>query len=373
MRQFSVLIKPSSSLCNMRCQYCFYADEVQSRNIKSYGFMSSDTAHALIRRVFEAAGTPSEVNFVFQGGEPTLAGLPFFRDFSLYADTNKPEGSVIHYAIQTNGLLIDTEWASYFKQYNYLVGVSLDATAALHDLYRIDANAKPTYKRILASILLLKHAGVDFNILTVVTAQMAKHPREVFSACFRHGFQYVQFIPCLSPLDDSHEPYSLTPELYASFNKQLFRLWYDSFCSGHYISIRQYDNLVLMMQGCPPEQCGMSGFCSVQYVIEADGSVFPCDFYVLDQYLGGNITTDNFETISASKAVRRFLTHKEPISLLCADCPVKRLCGYGCRRYRSFYRQKPDYCPNQDFLSFALPYLRNMVLRLSQHRNQEEN
>ena len=359
MSVFSVLIKPASSLCDLRCRYCFYADVSDLRQVKSYGIMEEATARILIDRAF--AQCPSgTVCFAFQGGEPTLAGIEFFRRFTAYAKEHKPEKATLSYSIQTNGVTIDEDWCRLFREYGFLVGLSLDGEESLHDLNRVDASGRGTAERVLRSAALLKEHGVEFNILSVITKQAARRPRQLFRFLKSKGFDYVQFIPCLAPLENPGEqaPYALSPRQYAAFLKELFALWREEFQKGYYMSIRLFDNLVRMAAGQPPEMCGMLGRCHSQFVIEADGGVYPCDFYVLDEFRCGSILESSFEELSRSPGMEAFFKTPVPFGDLCPSCPVRRMCGGGCRRYRDFYYSEPGYCPYKDFLTACLPAIR---------------
>ncbi len=361
-RAATILIKPSSGKCNMRCHYCFYHDEAENREYRDYGFMSKDTAKALIDKAFESF---DYVTFSFQGGEPSLSGLEFFSFFSSYAREKSPECS---FAIQTNGLNIDRSWCSLFKEYSYLVGLSLDGSKATHDIYRIDASGKGTFKRVFSSFQLLKAAKVDVNILITLTRDAALKGKEIYQFLKRNGARYQQYIPCIDPMKKERgcEKYSLTPDLFLSFLKETFMLYYRDWERGDYVSIRYFDNLVHMMMGLPAESCGMLGFCPDNYVIEADGSVFPCDFYVLDDYKLGNINTDS---ISALDERRKEIEFKEKSLFLdprCKNCSVFFLCRGGCRRDRENFLSGElgltYLCPAyKAFLPFAIPYLKNMA------------
>lgn len=358
MRAFSTLIKPASSLCNMRCKYCFYADVAEHRAVESYGIMSSQTAHNLIDRIFEYMKPPAVVNFSFQGGEPTLAGIDFFRDFTDYVSKKNQGRFEIHYAIQTNGYLMDDEWCRLLKAKDFLVGISMDGDAATHDRYRLDKRQTGTHDRVRAAIKRLEKHGVAYNVLSVITSEMARHVQRVFSYYMKQRIQFVQLIPCLQPLEGGcPSEHDLTGQQYADFMKQFFALWAEQWRRGRAFSVRQFDNLVNMMNGYPAEQCGMMGYCTPQFVVEADGSVYPCDFYVLDRYRSGNVNTDSVETIAHSLGTQAFMDEGEAMGSLCADCRVFALCGGGCRRYRAFYNQKPGYCPHQDFLYAIYPAL----------------
>ena len=270
MPPLSILVKPASSACNLRCAYCFYADEASNRAVPSYGRMSPQVVRALLE---QTAGTAEGgVSFLFQGGEPTLAGLDFYRDFTAQAGELLPKGLRVQYAIQTNGILLDEAWCRFLKERQFLVGLSLDGNRACHDRFRRDGAGKGTYDRVLRAARLLEQAGVEYNVLTVVTGYLAKHIQSVFGALCKEGFRFQQYIPCLDPLgeDRGGQGYSLSPEEYGAFLKNLFDLWYRELEQGRYWSIRYFDNLVWMLGGRDPEQCSMGGRCGLQYLVEAE-------------------------------------------------------------------------------------------------------
>lgn len=363
MSDFSVLLKPASSLCNLRCRYCFYADESRRRTVASYGVMTERAARNVIEKAFRQAGGRGCVHFAFQGGEPTMAGLPFFERFTHTARTLCPPGVKPAYSIQTNGTLLDENWCALFRENGFLVGLSFDGYPAVHDYLRVDGNGRGTSREVLAAASLLRRAGVDFNILTVVTAQLAKHPKQVWEFYRRSGFSFIQLIPCLNPLEEpeAKQPFALTPGLYASFLTAFFRLWRDELYAGRYVSVRLFDNLVRMARGEPPEQCGLAGRCSLQFVVEADGGVYPCDFYVLDQTRAGNINDADFNELAASPSMRDFLNEGTPNPPPCENCGVGALCGGGCRRYRSFLFSESGRCPMREFLTASLGDLQRIA------------
>lgn len=332
MKQYSIMIKPASALCNMRCRYCFYEDESSLRGTAHCGLMSAATA----RRILEAfrAQQADRYAFVFQGGEPTLAGIEFFRAFSaMERELGYDKGRVSH-AIQTNGLLMDAQWAEYFKENRYLVGLSLDGTRDIHDHFRPDAAGEGSYKRVIKAAELMNKAGVDFNILTVVTPSLARHIGSVFRDLVKHDFRYQQYIICLPPMREGEQSYTPDENTLERFLKQLFDLWYNEFMAGNYISVRYFDNLVYMLQGQPPELCSMCGHCNIQYLIEADGSVYPCDFYALDEYRLGNILTDSIEDIDRRRMELGFIQTSMAVPEECKKCKWAALCRNGCRRER---------------------------------------
>ena len=259
MPPLSILLKPASSGCNLRCAYCFYADEAKVRTVPNYGRMPEAVSRALIEKAVKAA--EGSVTFLFQGGEPTLAGLDFFRDFVSRVKKAAPPKLVVHYAIQTNGILLDQEWCQFFKENHFLAGLSLDGSRECHDRFRLDGKGKGTYDRVRQAARQLERAGVEYNVLTVVTGYLARQVQSAFSSLCRQGFRFQQYIPCLDPLEEARggQEYSLSPARYEAFLKTLFDLWYRELEQGRYWSIRYFDNLLWMLEGHAPEQCSMRG------------------------------------------------------------------------------------------------------------------
>lgn len=333
MPPLSLLIKPASGLCNMRCAYCFYADVEKNRQVPSYGLMTRTTLESLVRRAFEYAGK-SQISFAFQGGEPTLAGLDLYRELIALQHEHNRLGAEIQNSIQTNGLAINADWAEFLAKHRFLVGLSLDGTKAIHDSNRVDASGRGTYTRIKKAASLLSAAGVEFNILCVVTSEMARHGGQVFDALASDGFRYLQFIQCLDGFDCPPSTYSLTDGRYGDFLCSAFDRYYAAVKRGDYVSARPFDNYMELIAGWPPTCCGYTGACECYFVVEGDGGVYPCDFYVLDRYRMGNINEIGFAELRASSAAARFVTESEPVADECRDCEWYALCRGGCRRHR---------------------------------------
>ena len=363
MRHISLLIKPASSMCNMRCRYCFYADEAESRETASYGLMSEDTA----RRVLSAAASELKsgdcLSIAFQGGEPTLAGIDFFRSFFRMADELLP-GISLNWAFQTNGLVLDDAWCALLRERNVLVGLSVDGGAEIHNANRPDAAGKGTYARVHAAMECLRTHGVQFNILSVLTAGMARHPTAAWNWLKRERVDYVQFIPCLDRLEaETPSPYALTPARFQSFYRQLFPLWKKHLEEGGFVSVKFFDDLINLYLGGHATACGMTGRCAIQYVVEANGDVFPCDFYVLDRYRMGSLLTDTPEALRANAA--GFLADgrdyvKNPP---CRDCRHLQNCGGGCKRLRDQMYIENGTCRYAELLDELLPQLLSFAKR----------
>ncbi len=361
MPPLSVLLKPASSSCNLRCAYCFYADEASARAVPNYGLMPKEVSHALIEKAVKAA--EGSVTFLFQGGEPTLAGLDFYRDFTGHVTKTAPPNLTVQYSIQTNGILLDEAWCGFLKENHFLVGLSLDGSRECHDRFRRDGTGQGTYDRVLRAARLLGRAGVERNVLTVVTGYLAKHIQSVFSALCKGGFRFQQYIPCLDPLAEERggQRYSLSPNQYEEFLKTLFDLWYRELERGRYWSIRYFDNLIWMLEGHAPEQCSMRGRCGRQYLAEADGSVYPCDFYGLDSYQLGNIRENSWAELDRAREELRFVQASERVPEQCGRCQWYPLCRNGCRRDRLLEADELGrnyYCEAYaGFFAYALPRL----------------
>lgn len=366
MPPLSILIKPVSGSCNMNCSYCFYTDEIQNREIACTGMMSKDTMHKLVDQAFDYADF--DCTFAFQGGEPTLAGLEFFEVFSSYVNNHpNPKHLNVHYAFQTNGLLIDAAWAEWFAKNQVLVGISLDGPKSIHDRYRKDHQGNGTFDRVMAAIDLLKQYKVDYNILCVVHGASAYKAKKIYEFYRKNDMNYHQYIECLDPLEAARGSfeYSLTPARYETFLKDLFDVWYEDMVSGHYVYNRYFENLMMILIGQGPESCNMRGFCGPQWVIEADGSVYPCDFYVLDEWKLGNILNDSLKDMEIVRQKSGFIDQSKPIPEECRSCKWLMLCRNGCRRNRGINGMQVDgknyFCTAyKGFLEYASP--RFMVL-----------
>ncbi len=342
MPPLSLLIKPASSNCNLRCKYCFYHSIAESRTQSSYGIMSRDMLEILVKKALEYA--EGSCTFAFQGGEPTLAGLDFYKELVELQKKYNSKNVKINNSIQTNGMVIDDQWSRFLAANKFLVGISLDGPKDIHDMNRVDTLEAGSFNQVMNTIGLFNEYGVDYNILTVVNAVTARHISKVYNFFKKNNFKYLQFIPCLDPLNEmpGGQDYSLTPARYSRFLNTLFDLWYQDFISGNGVSIRYFDDLTDMLTGYPPSSCGMAGFCTCYYVVEADGSTYPCDFYVIDEWYLGNIRDSGFDEMRKSQNGIGFVEVSKNIDPECRKCRHFQLCRGGCRRTREpFENGKP--------------------------------
>lgn len=333
MPPVSVLIKPASSLCNMSCDYCFYCDEAKNREKYNYGFMSEETLKNVIRKtMLNAQGYAS---YLFQGGEPTLCGLDFYKKVIEYQNKYNRNGVRIYNSLQTNGYLIDEKWCEFFKKENFLIGLSVDGTEEIHNNLRKDKLGIGTYEKVLKAAKLFDKYGVEYNILTVVTSFIAENIEKIYMDYKNKGWKYQQYILCLEPMEQKETfDYLVPPKMYGEFLIKLFNLWYEDLKKGKQPYIRDFENYMNVLRGNPPEACSMMGYCSVQNIVEADGSVYPCDFYVLDNYYMGNYNTDKYIEVKNSENAKKFVDKSLNIAEKCGQCDYFKMCRGGCRRNR---------------------------------------
>ncbi|MCL2105490.1 MAG: SPASM domain-containing protein [Oscillospiraceae bacterium] len=371
MTTVSVLIKPASGQCNLRCRYCFYRDETEKRAAASFGVMSEETLRAVLQKLLAAAEDSCAI--VFQGGEPTLAGLDFFRRAVCLAEALNVNGCELRFALQSNGLLLDEAWCAFLAERKFLVGLSLDGPRALHDRNRVDTKGQGSYARARRALGLLKKHGVDVNILSVITAQTCGEVRRTNAFFSEAGLRWRQGIPCLDPLGETRgqKPWALTPEAYERYLKTAFDCWYEDETRGRPTYHRSFENLLMLLAGQAPEACGMLGVCGPQYVVEADGGVYPCDFYVLDAYRLGSLVTDSLARIDARRAALGFIEESPCRDPECRACRWHPLCRGGCRRDRDYFEAglgRNYYCrAYRGFFEYAYERLEEIYRRRLAH------
>jgi uncharacterized protein len=383
----SVLIKAASSKCNLNCEYCFYHDVANNRTVADFGFMSLETIEVIIKKVLQFASGYS--TFSFQGGEPTLCGIDFFKSIIELQQKHNVNKVSINNCIQTNGVLIDRRWAEFLHDHNFLVGLSLDGPHDYHDKYRVNTGGSGTFKRVMQTSELLNAYQVEYNILFVVTNLTAGHPDKLYNFFKKNSFNFLQFIPCIDPANTERgvHGYSPNPKRYASFLKHFFDQWSVDFMGGREVSIRYFDNLVRIIMGMRPEICSLQGSCQCQFVFEADGSVYPCDFYVTDKWKLGNIYEDELPGLYESEKCKHFINSSLSLAPNCLQCKWKLLCRGGCRRDRVIMpANEPGrnyYCESYyEFLEYAYPRLVEIAryiqrvqsqVKRSPEKNQQQN
>lgn len=370
MRRFSIMLKPASSACNLRCRYCFYADLAGKRDTFCFGSMSHETVEKILVNLSRDLKPGDGVEFAFQGGEPTLVGLDWYRDFvSMAKDILKQRQ--VTYALQTNGTMLNREWAQFLKENGFLVGLSIDGLPKFHNSCRVDSAGNGTYAMVMDAVQLLREYRVDFNILCTLTAEIARHPAQIWGWICKNQFDYVQFTPCLDELGaPGKSSYAIHPRRFSEFYTKLFPLWLADFRAGKYRSIKFFDDVVNLLAFGTPTACGIHGACQCQMVLEADGSAYPCDFYCLDQYRLGNLREDSLLDMVRSETAKAFVNREREESPLCSQCRYDSFCGRGCRRMqREVYCGPGDtVCGYRQFLDSAMPALQQIAAAQRKYR-----
>ena len=334
MPPINILIKPASGLCNLDCKYCFYHSLQKEQNLNSSEMMSLDILDNTVKKAFKFA--ERHVSFGFQGGEPTLRGLDFFIEFIKLIKKYNTKNINVNKYIQTNGLVINDEWADFFVKNNFLVGLSLDGPLRIHNTYRKKPNNEGSFSDVMKTVEIFNKHKIEYNILYVVTSKTAKEGKKIYTWLKDKNFNYLQFIPCLDPMTAKRGSfnYSLSPQLFSKFLNDTFDCWYKDFINNKYISIRFIDNIVKIAGGQSAESCDMKGHCSIQNVIEANGNIYPCDFYAMQDWLLGNIKEIDFHDIFNSNKAREFISESLYRPNKCKKCRWLTLCRNGCKRHR---------------------------------------
>lgn len=333
----------------MKCDYCFYRDEMEKRETETFGYMSEETLEHIVIQAFAFA--ESQCTFAYQGGEPTLIGLDFYQKAIALQKKHNKKGIKVSNAIQTNGLLLDDDWCKFLAEQNFLVGVSIDGIRQTHDKNRKDLAGETTFFRCMDSIQLLKKYGADYNILTVINKNTAAKIHKIYQMYQKKGFLYQQYIACLDPLyeEAGNMSYSLSPRLYGEFLCELFGMWSDDLQHKKQPYIRQFENYIGILLGKQPESCAQKGICGLQYVVEADGSAYPCDFYMMDEFNLGNLNQNSLEELNQRRKEIGFVERSANHCAACRQCKYFALCRSGCQReripdpdgtgYRNYYCQ----------------------------------
>lgn len=300
--------------------------------------MSPETFTTLVSKAQDF--NEQEVGYIWQGGEPMLMGLEFFEKVVAIQEQYSKPGQTISNVIQTNGVLIDEKWGWLFAQHHFLVGVSIDGPPELHDIHRFTRTEKSVYERVMNACDVLKECNVDFNVLAVINNDTVKYPVEVYTYFLDQDFHYLQFIPCLEVIDNGIAPFSVDVDSYGRFLCILFDEW---FKNGYpYVSIRLFDNLLQHCVGHVPECCMYQDTCGGYLVVEHNGDVFPCDFFVMGEWLLGNIREDSVEEILKKPKYKKFSLLKRNPHEECENCEWLSFCQRGCVKFRYLPQENYD-------------------------------
>ena len=333
------MTKPRGSICNLDCHYCFYLQK-ETLYPQSTFRMADDLLEHFVRQYIEAHATLPEVTFAWQGGEPTLMGLPFFeRAVALQQQYRRPNQRILN-ALQTDAVLLDDGWGQFLGANDFLVGVSLDGPAALHDVYRRDKGGQPTFERVVAGIDVLKQHQVPFNILTCVNAANVQHPLAVYR-CLRDeiGAEFIQFIPIVEPAVEPApasalvSPRSIDGAAYGAFLIAIFDEWVRRDVGR--IAVQMFEAALGVWSGRGPGLCIFDETCGRGLAMEHNGDVYACDHFVAPAHLLGNIrTTALIELVDSPAQVAFGQAKLDGLPGACRRCPVRFACNGGCPKDR---------------------------------------
>ena len=373
----SVLIKPAGPDCNMDCTYCFYLDRADLFPESKKHRMSGEVLEATIRQVMTQGA--ENVSLCWQGGEPTLMGVDFFQQAVEFEKQYGRNGQVVANAFQTNGLLINEVWCRLFRDYNFLIGLSLDGPQHVHDRYRIFKGGQPTWARVSDSLKLMLDQGVDVNALVVLNEYSARFPREIYDYLKQSGVKHMQFIPCMEPHPDDRTqaaPFSVSPEQFGAFLCEIFDCWTADFYRGEpTVFVRWFESVFATYVGVRPPECTLLEECGEYVVVEHNGDVFSCDFFVENRWRLGNVLDGEITTMLNSEKQSRFGLQKSDLPEACQSCRWLEHCRGGCpkERWQSPSGAEPSYlCEGYKmFFSHADQRLRKLADRWLRERRQE--
>ncbi len=385
---FHVLAKPAGAICNLDCRYCFYLEKEALYPQTGAWAMREEVLESYIRQYLEAhEGT---VQFAWQGGEPTLLGVEYFRRV-VELERKYAGGRRVDNALQTNGVLLNDEWARFLKDENFLVGISIDGPQQLHDAYRVDKGGRGSFDRVLRGMETLKRHGVEFNTLTTVHRANAQAPLEVYRFLKEHGSGFMQFIPIVERASQTMTadglvlvkpqfagaaevtPWSVEPRAWGEFLCAIFDEWVRKDVGRCYVQL--FDVCLEMWAGMEASLCVFRRQCGAALALEHTGDLYSCDHYVYPENRLGNIMNEGLAALARSEAQRAFGEAKETmLPKYCRECAVRFACNGECPKHR--FAATPDGEPGLNYLCAGYkrffthvdPYMRFMAAELAAQR-----
>ncbi len=362
---FHLLAKPTGAVCNLDCEYCFFLSKEMLYPGSRFR-MADDLLEEYIRQLVEAHARSPYVTIAWQGGEPTLMGLDFFRRSVELARRHLRPGQQVEHTIQTNGTLLDAEWATFFRENGFLVGISIDGPRELHDAYRVNKGGKGSFDEVMRGLGHLRDAGVEWNALTTIHAANAGHGAEVYrflrDEC---GAKFVQLIPIIERIAEADEEWTSwrdrplyvqegdrvshrsVTEQYGQFLIDVFEEWVRRDVASVYVQM--FDVALANWYGEPPSLCIHSETCGLALALEHTGDLYSCDHFVEPAYRLGNIRETPMLELVASQQQRKFgLAKRDTLPRYCLECDVRFACHGGCPKDR--FISTPDGEPGLNYL-----------------------
>lgn len=338
-RAFHVMTKPIGPICNLDCEYCYYLEkEDLYPETKSFK-MSEDLLEEYIKQYIEANMGP-EVHFAWQGGEPTLMGLEFFQRVIELQQQYLPKGWTCTNALQTNGTTLNDEWCSFFKEHNFLIGISIDGPARLHDRFRVDKGQRPTHAKVMRGLHLLQKHNIEYNVLTVINSFNADYPLEVYNFFKEQEIQWLQFIPAVERVGENDITYrTVSAEQWGNFLTTVYDEWVRHDIGR--IFIQTFEETMRSEAGLPGGLCVFQETCGDALAMEHNGDLYSCDHFVLPEFQLGNIRdTPMVELVNKPEQTAFGNAKRDALPTMCIQCEVRHLCNGGCPKNR--FIKTPD-------------------------------
>ena len=378
---FNIMIKPAGSLCNLRCRYCYYLDKADIYGGKEPR-MTYEMLETFIREYIAANDVP-EVVFNWHGGEPLLMGLDFYRK-ALELQRKYAAGKKINNTLQTNGTLVSSEWARFFRENEFLIGVSLDGPKDVHDRYRTGKGGGSTFDRVVKGMSELYKAGVQYNVMATVNRQCEGRGLEIYQFLKSVGTRFIQFMPVLEHVKDGRivspdvegtriAPWSVSAEGFGRFLCDIFDYWVRHDVGR--VFVNQFDSTLALWCGVQPGICTFAETCGGNTVIEHNGDLYPCDHFVYEDYRIGNVLETDLRTLMASEKQIRFgIDKRNGLPKKCVTCRWYFACHGECPKHRFNRTDSGEpglnaLCDGYSmFFSHVAPYMERMKQLLSEGR-----
>ena len=359
---FNLMIKPAGSLCNLDCHYCYYLDKAEIY----HGLqpkMSLEMLETITEQYIKANDVP-EVTFNWHGGEPLVMDLDFYRK-AIEFQQKYAEGKTIHNTIQTNGTLITHEWAAFFREHNFLVGISIDGPADIHDKFRKDKGGQPTFDKVMRGLTILRQRGVEFNTMTTVNKASEGRGVEVYRFLKSIGSRYMQFMPVVEhvkypaapdgkilkkarpyivdPKENGSRlaPWSVSSQGFGKFMCDIFDEWCRGDIGRYFVNL--FDATLAGYCGAQPGSCAYAATCGGNTVVEHNGDVYPCDHFVYSKYLIGNVKDRSLREMATSQEQYSFgLDKRNGLPSKCFACKYGHICHGECPKHRFNHTENGD-------------------------------
>lgn len=396
---YHIMAKPTGPLCNLGCKYCFYLEKESLFPDDSRFRMSDEVLEAYIRKYIEIQKIPI-VEFVFQGGEPTLMGLDFFKRAVALEKKYNPGDKTLINSLQTNGTLLDDQWCKFLAENDFLVGLSLDGPEDIHNMYRVDRGGKPTFDKVHRALKLLQKYNVRYNILACVTRESARRPLEVYEFFKREGVEFIQFIPivermpgqpalnlglnlAMPPSIKQEEanrvvtPWTVDPSDWGDFLIAIFDKWIRNDVGK--VFVMNFEWAAASWAGLPGVSCAYVPRCGRSVILEHNGDLYSCDHFMYPEFRLGNILKDNPKhVIDSIKQVSFGVRKQTALPGYCKKCEVLFACRGECPKHR--FMTTPDgepgwsyLCPGyKKYFTHIAPYIQRLLNILSQGRPATE-